>query len=312
MFSQILSKPLPYIALILAHTIWGIHFVVSKITLQEFPVYTLAFLRFAFASLFLAPFFLAQTKKVKIKTKDLPKLVAVGIFIITLNIAFFFSGIKITDATSASVITLIIPILSVVLGWFFLREKVFLINLSGVILGLLGALVIIGIPEILLGDFEPTKLLGNFLILLASVSFVIGAVFSRQMLKKYPSLTVTAFAFLVGLITFLPMAAYEYLQNPLWTDKITILGLFGLAFMVLLSSISAYFLFEWGLAKTSLVRADLFQYIEPFWASSLAVLILGEQISVPYVAGAILIVGGVYLGTLAKEPHHRHHKAHRI
>lgn len=312
MFSQIFSKPLPYIALILAHTIWGIHFVVSKITLQEFPIYTLAFFRFAFASLFLAPFFLAQTKKVKIKIQDLPKLVAVGVFIITLNIAFFFSGIKLTDVTSASVITLIIPILSVVLGWFFLREKVFLINLLGVILGLLGALVIIGIPEILLGDFEPTKLLGNFLILLASVSFVIGAVISRQMLKIYPSLTVTAFAFLIGLITFLPMASYEYLQNPGWTDKVTILGIFGLTFMVLLSSISAYFLFEWGLAKTSLYRADLFQYIEPLLASSLAIAILGELISPTLIIGAVLIISGVFLGTLAKEPHHRHHKAHRL
>ena len=312
MLSQILSKPLPYIALILAHSIWGVHFVVSKITLQEFPIFTLAFFRFAFATLFLAPFFLAQTKKVKIKIQDLPKLVAIGVFIITLNIAFFFSGIKITDATSASIITLIIPILSVVLGWFFLREKVFLINLSGVILGLLGALVIIGIPQILLGEYEPTKLLGNFLILLASVSFVIGAVISRKMLKIYPSLTVTAFAFLVGLITFLPMAALEYLQNPGWVDKVTVLGIFGVAFMVLLSSISAYFLFEWGLAKTSLAKADLFQYVEPLWATSLAILILGEQISVPYLAGAILIVGGVYLGTLAKEPHHRHHKTHRV
>lgn len=305
MFSQILSKPLPYIALILAHTIWGVHFVVTKITLQEFPIYTLAFFRFAFASLLLAPFFLAQTKKVKINIKDLPKLVAASIFIITLNIAFFFAGINRTDVTSASVITLVIPILSVILGWWVLKEKVFLINILGVIVGLLGAIVIIGLPD-------PTKILGNFLILLASVSFVIGAIFSRQMLKKYPSLVVTAFAFLVGLITFFPLAAYEYTQNPGWTDKVTMLGIFGLIFMVLLSSISAYFLFEWGLAKTSLIRADLFQYIEPLWAASLAVLILGEQISIPYVVGAVLIASGVYLGTLAKEPHHRSHKTHRV
>lgn len=296
---------MPYIALILAHTIWGVHFVITKITLQEFPPFSLAFFRFAFACIFLAPFFFAQTKKVKIKKEHLPKLVATGIFIITLNIAFFFTGIQRTDAISASVITLSIPILSVILGWWFLKEKIFLINLLGVILGLIGAIVIIGLPD-------PTKILGNFLILLASVSFVIGAIFSRQMLKIYPSLTVTAFAFLVGLITFFPLAALEYFQNPGWTDKVTMLGIFGLIFMVLLSSISAYFLFEWGLAKTSLIRADLFQYIEPLWAASLAVMILGEQISVPYMVGAVLIALGVYLGTLAKEPHHRHHKTHRI
>ena len=312
MFSKLAYKPLPFIALFLAHTIWGAHFVVSKITLQEFPVFTLAFLRFALACLFIAPFFLIHKKKVKIKLKHVPKLTLAGVFIVSLNIAFFFSGIKITDATSASVITLIIPILSVILGWWFLREKVFLVNLLGIIFGLFGAIVIIGVPELLLGDFQPLKLLGNLLILLASISFVVGALFSRQMLKIYPSLVVTAFAFLVGVITFLPLAAFEYIQNPSWISKITTLGIFGLIYMTLLSSISAYFLFEWGLAKTSLIKADLFQYIEPLVASSLAILILGEQLSINVLVGAFLIIFGVFLGTLAKEPHHRHHKTHRV
>ena len=50
MTSQILKKPIPYLALILAHLIWGINFIVAKITLQEFPPMSLAFLRFALAS----------------------------------------------------------------------------------------------------------------------------------------------------------------------------------------------------------------------------------------------------------------------
>ncbi|MCL4365991.1 DMT family transporter, partial [Patescibacteria group bacterium] len=72
MSSQILKKPIPYLVLLFAHLIWGANFVVAKVTLQEFPPMSLAFLRFAFASLLLAPFFLAETKKVKIDKKDLP------------------------------------------------------------------------------------------------------------------------------------------------------------------------------------------------------------------------------------------------
>ncbi len=82
--------------------------------------------------------------------------------------------------------------------------------------------------------------------------------------------------------------------------------------MTLLSSISAYFLFEWGLSKTSVMTADLFQYIEPFIAAVLSVAILGEVISDQFLVGAVLIGIGAFLGTLAKEAHHRHHKAHRI
>ena len=310
MASKIFTKPLPYIALILAHIIWGIHFAVAKLTLQEFPPFSLAFLRFAFASILLLPFFIAHKQSLKIKKEHFPKLIASGIFIITLNIAFFFTGIERTSASQGSVLTLIIPILSVLLGWSFLKEKIYLPNLFGIALGLLGTLVILGIPNLFLGDFSSTNFIGNILILLASVSFVIGAVFSREMLKIYPSLTVTFIAFLVGTITFLPPAINEYLQNPGWTENVTLLGFLGLTYIVILSSICAYFLFEWGLAKTSLISADLFQYIEPFFATIVAVLFLGEIITGEFIIGAGLIAVGVYLGTFAKEIHHRH-KTHR-
>lgn len=273
---------------------------------------SLALLRFAFASLFLAPFFFAQTKRVKIDKKDLPSLVAIGVFIITLNIAFFFEGIKRTTAIDASVLTLIIPILSVLLGWGYFKEKIYLVNLLGIFLSLIGALIIIGIPQLFTGTLSTNMLLGNILIVLASISWVAGAAISKKMLRKYPSLTVTAVAFMVGTVAMLIPAGLEYVNNPSWPGQITILGIFGLTFMTLLSSISAYFLFEWGLSKTGISAADLFQYIEPFVASFLAVIILEERISTSFLLGAVLIAVGVFLGTLAKEAHHRHHKAHRV
>lgn len=312
MSSQIIKKPIPYIALILAHLIWGANFVVAKITLQEFPPMSLALLRFALASLLLAPFFLSETKKVKIQKQDLPKLIAIGVLIITLNITFFFEGIKRTTAIDASILTLTIPILSVLLGWWFLKEKIYLYNLAGIGLGFAGALIILGLPQLITGNLSPQALIGNILIILASVSWVIGAIISKSILTKYSSLVVTAIAFLIGTVTFFIPAYLEYIQNPAWINQITILGVFGLAYMTLLSSVSAYFLFEWGLSKTSVIIADFFQYIEPFIATILAIAILGEGLSNQFLTGGALIAIGVYLGTLAKEAHHRHHKAHRI
>lgn len=311
MSSQIISKPLPYIALILSHLIWGANFVVAKVTLQEIPPSSLALLRFAFASLFLAPFLLAETKKVRIKKEDLPRLISIGVLMITLNISFFFAGITKTTATAAATLTLIIPFTSVLFSWWFLKEKVYLLNLAGILIGLAGAVIIVGLPQLLLGNFTPQVLVGNLLIILASLSWVVGAIVSRQVLKKYPSLTVTGIAFIVGTITFILPAYQEYLLNPTWISKVSALGALGLTYMTFLSSISAYFLFEWGLARTSVIKADLFQYIEPLIAALLAVSILGEKITVPFLVGAVLIATGVYLGTLAKEAHHRH-KIHRV
>lgn len=312
MSSQILKSPLPYLALFIAHLIWGANFVVAKVTLTEFPSMTLAFLRFALASLLIAPFIITETKKVAIDKKDLPKLILVGLLIITFNITFFFEGIVRTSAINASVLSLSVPILSVIAGWIFLKEKVNLVNVFGIFTGFLGALIIIGIPEIFLGNFTPKDMAGNIFILIASISWVIGAILSKELLEKYPSMTVTSIAFLIGTLTFFIPALDEYIKHPGWIENISLLGILGLVYMTILSSISAYFLFEWGLAKTSAGKATLFQYIEPFIAAALAITILGEKINISFLTGSVLIVLGVLLGTMNKESHHKSHKIHRI
>jgi len=87
----------------------------------------------------------------------------------------------------------------------------------------------------------------------------------------------------------------------------------GLLYITLLSSISAYFLFEWGLAKTSVTIADLFQYIEPVVAVGVAILVLGELLTFSMVVGIVIIALGVYWGTFArKEGVHHHPKTHRV
>lgn len=311
MSSRIFKTPLPYIALLIAHLIWGINFVVAKVTLTEFPSMTLAFLRFAIASLLLAPFLYAETRKLTIDKKDLPEFILTGILIITFNITFFFEGLKRTSAINAAVLTMTIPILSVITGVVFLKEKTNLFNLLGIILSLIGALIIAQVPQFFLGNFATKEVLGNILIILACISWVFGSLTAKRLLKKYPSIIVTAIAFIVGTITFLLPAGSEYLENPAWPLHISIVGLSGLIFMTLLSSISAYFLFEWGLARTSVGIADLFYYIEPFITAGFAILLLSENLTLAFLLGAIFIVAGIYLGTLSQAPHHRNHKLHR-
>lgn len=305
--------PLPYLALIFAQLIWGASLVVSKISLEEFPPNTLAFLRFFLAFILIMPFFAAFKQKFKFKVEHLPKLLLAGITMITFNVFFLYQGLQLTTAIDASVLTLIIPIISVVAGWWFLKEKIYWINLLGIVLGLSGAILIIGLPLIFFGNLTSSMLLGNILIILGSISSVIGALISKQLLKKYSTLFLTAAIFLVGTISFLPAAINDYIQNPAWVSKVSILGLLGLLYLAILSSVSAYFLYDYALEKVGVTRANLFQYMEPAVAASLAVPILGERISFSFIIGTCLIVLGVYWGTLGKsEHHHLHLKHHRV
>ncbi|MBI4039874.1 DMT family transporter [Candidatus Daviesbacteria bacterium] len=312
MASKILTKPWPYLAILLTHIIWGANFVVAKLTLEQFPVMSLAFSRFVLAFILLIPFIILERKNFKIDLADLPKIILVGLTLITLNIALFYEGLLKTTVSDASVLVLIIPILSVLAGWWFLKEKVYVINLVGIFSGLLGAILIIGLPLFLLKAINNQALLGNILVVLASISWVAGAIISKGLLKKYTPFVVTTISFIVGMVTFALPALNDYLQDPTWISQITVLGILGLLYITILSSIFAYFLFEWGLKKTTVAQADLFTYIEPLIATTLGVIILAERVSFSFIIGSILIGLGAYWGTLGKAQHHHPHlKSHR-
>lgn len=274
---------------------------------------SLGFLRYGLACLLITPFlFSLPYADRKIKFEHLPKLILGGLLMATINIALFYMGLKRTTAINASVLELSIPVISVIAGWWFLKEKIYYANLTGIIISLLGALSIIGIPLLLLGNFSSKEFVGNLLIIASSISFVAGALIMKKMLKIYSPLIIVAITFLTATLAFALPALLEYLQNPTWILKVSILGIFGLIYITVLSSICAYFLLLWGLNKIPISHANMFQFIEPAVAATLAVPLLGERISFSFIIGTCLIILGVYWGTLGKEEHHHiHHKQHR-
>lgn len=274
---------------------------------------SLGFLRYGIACLLITPFlFNLEGKERKIKFEHLPKLILASLLIATINIVFFYSGLKRTGAIEASVLELSIPVISVIGGWWFLREKIFYANFIGIIISIIGAFSVVGVPLLFFGNFLPSQFLGNILILGSAVSFVAGSIMFKNLLKIYHPLVITAFTFLISAIAFAIPALIEYLQNPNWILSLSILGIFGLIYITVLSTICAYFLFLWGINKISISHANLIQYIEPGVAAALAVPFLGERISFSFIIGTCLIVLGVYWGTLGKDEHHHiAHKHHR-
>lgn len=311
---KIFKSPLPYLALLIAHLIWGANFVIVKVTLEEIPVMTMLFLRFFFAFLLLLPFLVVHEKKERrIKFEDITKFFLVGLLLIVFNNAFGYEGLNQTSAINASTLTLIIPILSVVGGWWFLKEKIYWINLMGVVAGLLGGLTLIGLPLIFIGGFPYENLIGNMMILISGMFFVAGSIISRGLLKLYKPMVVTAGVFFVGAVSFFIPAVIDYINDPLWVQNITVLGILGMIYITIMSTICAYLLITWGLLRVGVIKTNLFHYIEPAIAATIAVPLLGERISYSFIIGTCLVVLGVYWGTLGKsEHHHTHNKHHRM
>lgn len=310
--SEIFKTPLPYLALFLAHLLWGANYVVAKVTLHEIPVMSLSFLRFGMACLLISPFLLNLDPKMKrVKYSHLPRLIIASLLLGTINITFFYLGITKTLAINASVLNLIVPILSVMGAWWFLKEKIFSINLVGIILSLLGTAAVIGLPLFFTSSFSGVELFGNLLLILSGIAFVAGALLIKPMFKEYSPLSITAFTFLTATVAFFIPAVFEYIANPNWIGQVSIVGILGILYIAILSTVVAYFLMMWGYSKIELSHAVIIQYVEPAVAASLAIPILGERISYSFIVGFCMIALGVYWGTLGKQDHHHINHKHQ-
>src|SRR3989338_6745184 len=92
-----------------------------KLTLTEIPIFSLAFIRMLAASLILA---VLISKKLTIKKADWPNFILAAIAVVTLNLSFFFLGLKLTDAINASFLVASVPILTIFAAHFYLKEKI--------------------------------------------------------------------------------------------------------------------------------------------------------------------------------------------
>lgn len=289
------------LALIVANLIWGTASPIFKLALQNITPFTLAFLRFFGASLLLLPF---AYHNLHIKRIDIRNLILLSVSGITINITFFFFGLKLAPSINAPIIGSTGPIFGYVAAIIFLREKAKLKTLIGIVISLTGVLAIILQP--ILTEGIDGQLLGNLFFILAMLGAVGHSIFSKRIMEEYSPMTITFWSFIIGSLTFLPMFIMETIQtNPL--AALDIRGYMGLMFGIFLSSALAYFLFEWGLKQISSQEVGIFTYIDPLAATIVAIPLLGEWITPVFISGSILVFSGIYIseGRLHWHPFHK-------
>lgn len=288
-----------YLALIIAPIIWGATIPLMKITLQEIPIFSLAFIRFFAASLLFLPFI---WKELKISKQHIPHIIIVAVLGITLHMAFFFAGLKYTTALDTGIIVATLPILLLFFAHIYLKEK---INKKIIIGGIIGT---IGVGIIIAKDYSPSSssfpLLGNSLILLSTICFVFYEIISKKLYKFYKPSIITFYSFLIGSILFIPAVFMESQKSLVWLQNLSQVSILGLIYGTIFSSFIAFSLWQWGLSKLEASRVGFFFYIDPLATTLFSVLLLSEKITLPFLIGGIFIFIGLFIAE--KRIHHYH------
>lgn len=290
-----------FILIITATVIWGATAPIMKLTLTEIPIFSLGFLRQLIAAIIFFPF---AARDLKIEKEDIKPLVIATLLGTNINLFLFFSGLELTQALNASILVSTVPIFTLLAAHIYLKEKLTSKLIMSSVAALLGALIIIGIP-IMSSDFK--SVLGNILLLGATLSFVAYEIIAKKLLRKYSAAKVTFYMFVVAAIIFLPYSAIELVADPTWPLRVSLSGALGLLYGIVLASAAASYFWQKGLSLLPTGEAALFFYLDPISGIVASMLILGEKVTTTYAVGSILIVIGVYLA----EHHRNNHILHK-
>lgn len=282
-----------YIELLIVTAIWGVAGPIIKFTLGGFDSITFLTYRFGLSTIAaLVTFALLKLKLPKDKS-TLLKLFGYGFLTSTVALGFLFFGLENTTVLDMSLITLANPLLITLAGAMFLNEHVTKKEKIGMGIAAVGTILTV-IEPIFTNSHGALRLSGNIMIIGYLIATAWSAVLAKELLRSEVSpLLMTNVSFIVGFLSFLPFALFQSNLYSLFTIQYTYhIGVF---FMAFLSGSLAYYLSNKAQKTIEIGEASIFSYLYPLFSTPLAVIWLGEKITPLFIAGAIIIAGGVFL-----------------
>jgi drug/metabolite transporter (DMT)-like permease len=277
------------VSLLLAVLFLGTNPVAVKVAVAEFPPLPFVAMRFTLAGLLLlALVALLEQGNGRPGRRDLLSLAGVGLVGVGANNVAFTHGVSMTTASETALIYAAVPIWGILLGLALGLERPTPWGILGVCLAFLGvAVVVYG------GLTGSTSLLGNLLIVVATVCWGAYAVLSLPLLRRYSPLVVASYTMLFGGLGALPFALPGFLDAGWAESSGEAWG--ALAYSTLLVAAFGFWAWQRGVSQVGANRVLIYQYLITLVGVAAGVLLLGESLTANKVLGGAVILLGVYL-----------------
>lgn len=293
------NKGTYYFLLLLVPLFWGGAFGATKHVITELTPMTAATIRFGLASFILLAITLFRSEwKINILNKS-----SIGIWLMSLTgifgyNVFFFESMKYTSAINGSLIMATTPVFVTFGAVFFLRESWNSRIGIGLLLSLLGVFLVIvkgSMQTILSLKFN----IGDLLLLGALVCWVIYGLIGKIVMKTYSPLLTTTATMLIGSIF---LAIGSLFEND-WGDvsRASMQTWTEMAFMVLCSTVIAFFLWNQGVQKIGASKTSMYMNLVPINATWISLLLYDSSITWPQIAGMVLVIIGVIFTTSTRK-----------
>lgn len=277
------------IAMVITVFFWGVSFVSIKVAVTEIPPVTMALLRFMIASVILGVMLKKVEPKKRIEKADLPKMLAGGILGITLYFYFENTGVKLTTAANASLIVMVVPVLTIVLDMVFFRTRLSGLKLLGIVIAVVGSyLSVTGNGQL---ELDASSFKGNILIICSMLAWALYTLVNKSLQGKYSGLFLTAWQTILGTLCLLPLSLLEYRE---W-QWFSLIAFWNVLFLALFCSVLCYLFYVYALKYLDVAATTLYLNLIPVVGVVSGYFILNESVLPIQLLGGIITVFAIII-----------------
>jgi drug/metabolite transporter (DMT)-like permease len=279
-------KAAPVIFLLL----WSGGFAFARIGVEHSPPMTLLALRYWFAIVVLLVVLAILRPPVPHRARDWGHLMVVGALVQGLYFGFSYLGFWLgVSAGTMAIIVSLQPILVGLLAPQFVAEHVGLARWAGLILGLIGAAMVI----LARSEVEVTSAVGLLCAAGSLVSMTVGTLYEKRFGLNHHPVTSNTIQYLVGFALVLPIAVALEPMEVNWTGEFVV----ALAYLVIGNSLIAVTLLLAMIRHGEAARVSALLFMVPPMAALIAWALIGEAMPPAAWAGMVVAAAGVALAT---------------
>lgn len=266
--------------------IWGVPYLLIRISVSELAPVTLVFLRTGVAALILMPVVLARDG-LRGVGRRWPAIVAFAAVEVGIPWLMLSSAEQHISSALAGLLVSAVPLVGVVIATALgNREHLGLASLSGLLIGLVGVAAIVGL------DLRASNAVAVVQMGVVAVAYAVGPVILARYLQGVPSVTVIGLALTMCAIAYAPAAAFNWPHALPHANVLVSIGV-----LAVVCTAVAFVLFFALIAEIGPVRATVITYVNPAVAAILGLAVLRESLTAGMIAGFVLVLAGSVLAT---------------
>lgn len=284
-----------FLLAIAATLLWSGNFIIARKVNTAISPISLAFYRWACASIILFPFVyqkvLTEWTYIKLNWKILSLIAFTGIALF--NTFVYVAGYNTTAINMALIGTTSSPIFATIMAVIFLKERLSFYRIFGMVLCILGVILLIskGSWEVL-QSFKFSS--GDAWILAGAFAFAVYNILVRKKPAKLSALSFLLVLFVLGTIMIFPFFLAEQFIIQKSTDWSYSLG-GSILYLGIGTSVLAFWCWNLAIGKLGAGRTVLFGNLIPIFSTLEAVLILDETITPIHFYSGILVFAGLVI-----------------